>query len=142
MAKRKVKAPVEPTLEPTVELINEVVVENVTPEEILNEVVVEDTTELLEDVSSAPLAIEKVEEKIEEVSVVVEESPVDATPLEVEVSAKDLFLNAIAVTPYTIYQNGILVCVSNPYLEIKAEEKYFEINFKKHSYAGIEIKYS
>ncbi len=162
MAKKKTKL-VEPILE--------VVTEVVATDEIINEVVVEDTTELLEDVSMTALVYqEEIVEEVSEFELAMEEGveisefdicgeckalneececmpdPMPDLIVEVEeikeVSAKDSFLNSIATVPYTIYQNGILICTSNPYLDIKAEEKYFEINFKKHSYAGIEIKYS
>lgn len=53
-----------------------------------------------------------------------------------------MFEDAISKTPFTIYQNGILVCNYSAFLNIKNRSKYFEINNKKYSYSGIEIKYA
>ena len=77
-----------------------------------------------------------VETKVEEVKPVVV-----AAPVAKEKTAKEVFEEAISKTPYTVFQNGVLVFTYNAYHDIKLTEKYFEINFKKYSYTGIEVKH-
>lgn len=70
--------------------------------------------------------------------------PVIAEPKFVTVkpnSIQETFEEAISITPYSIFQNGVLLCHYTEGLKIKTEAKYFEIQFKMYSYAGIEVKH-
>lgn len=71
----------------------------------------------------------------------VEEPKVEAKPEKKGLSQKQMFEKAIETKPFTIYQNGILVCHHSDFVKITVTDKYFEINFRKFSYDGIEIKY-
>lgn len=71
----------------------------------------------------------------------VEEPKVEAKPEKKGLSQKEMFEKAIETKPFAIYQNGILVCHHSDFVKIAVTEKYFEINFRKFSYSGIEIKY-
>ena len=55
---------------------------------------------------------------------------------------KQSFLNNIQKENYSIFQNGKLIYTYNLNTNIKTSEKYFEINGKKYTYFGIEIKYA
>ena len=57
------------------------------------------------------------------------------------VNTREMFEKAIEIKPFTIFQNGILVCHHSDFVKITVADKYFEINFRKFSYEGIEIKY-
>lgn len=129
MAKRKTKAPVEPTLEPTFDIIETPVVAEVPAEAPVEEMELEKVT-VAEEI------------KVEEPVVEVVAEPVVEAIVKKTLSQKEMFEEAISKTPYTIYQNGILVCNYSAFLNIKTEAKYFEINNKKYSYTGIEIKYA
>lgn len=133
MAKRKTKAPVEPTLEPTFDIIETPVVAEVPAEAPVEEMELEKVT-VAEEIKVEEPIVEVVEEPV--VETVVE--PVVKKSL----TQKEMFEEAISKTPFTIYQNGILVCNYSAFLNIKTEAKYFEINNKKYSYTGIEIKYA
>lgn len=138
MAKRKTKAPVEPTLEPTFDIIDTPVVAEV-PAEVPAEAPVEEME--LEKVTVAEEI--KEEESVVEVVEVDEEPETIVEPVvKKSLTQKEMFEDAISKTPFTIYQNGILVCNYSAFLNIKTEAKYFEINNKKYSYTGIEIKYA
>jgi len=99
---------------------------------------IEPTSEIAEEVVSEQPAIEVepvtqfVDDKIE---YIVKEEPVK------EKTIKETFDEAISKPPFVIYQNGMVICHSNAHLVIKTEAKYFEINSKKYSYAGIEVKH-
>lgn len=54
---------------------------------------------------------------------------------------RDTFEKAISIKPFVIYQNGVMICHSNSNQVIKTDAKSFEINFKKYSYSGIEVKH-
>jgi len=137
MAKRKTKAPVEPTLEHTFDIIDTPVVAEVPAEAPVEEMELEKVT-VAEEIKEEESAVEVVEvvEVDEEPETIVE--PVVKKSL----TQKEMFEDAISKTPFTIYQNGILVCNYSAFLNIKTEAKYFEINNKKYSYTGIEIKYA
>lgn len=60
---------------------------------------------------------------------------------EASLTQKQIFEKSIEQTPFTIFQNGILICHHSDFVKIKLEENYFEINFRKFSYNGIEIKH-
>lgn len=145
MAKRKTKAPVEPTLEPTFDIIE-------TP--VIAEVATVEETQLEKVTVAEEIKTEELEVKVVDV-IVVEANEQETINKIVEISEaidkeiskktlsqKEMFEEAISKTPYTIYQNGILVCNYSAFLNIKTEAKYFEINNKKYSYTGIEIKYA
>lgn len=127
------ETPVEPTAEitPEVEPAAELEVEP-TMADAPAEAEVEPTAELEVEPTDEEEMIEVVFE--DEELVVVEEPIIESK------SQKHMFEEAIAKTPFVIYQNNIMICHSNPYLVIKTEDKYFEINYKKYSYNGIEIK--
>ncbi|TXG83602.1 MAG: hypothetical protein E6R13_03765 [Spirochaetes bacterium] len=137
MAKRKTKAPVEPTFD----IIETPVVAEASVQEMeLEKVTVAEET-VVEVVVEEPL-VEVTEEeetinKIAEISEAIDKAIVKKT-----LSQKEMFEEAISKTPFTIYQNGILVCNYSAFLNIKTEAKYFEINNKKYSYTGIEFKYA
>jgi hypothetical protein len=106
----------------------EVVVEAVVEETVVEETVVEEVK-----------ATKKVKEtKVEEKEAVVEIKE----PKKVkELTIQEKFEESIAKTPFTLYQNGVLVCTHNRFLVIKTNAKYFEINNKKYTYTGLDIKY-
>ncbi len=81
------------------------------------------------------------EEKETKKETKIEEPIVTEIPVIKETTPEETFKNAIAKTPFTIYQNGTLVCTYSMFLNIKTEKKYFEINNKKYSYVGLEFKY-
>jgi hypothetical protein len=100
--------------------------------------VVEETTPVVEET-----AVTEEVAPVEETPVTEEAAPVaeEVAPVVSAKSARETFEEAISKTPYAIYQNGIMICHSNPHLTIKTENKYFEINYRKFSYAGIEVKH-
>lgn len=100
--------------------------------EVEMEVVAEDTAEAVE--PTADIDSVEVDVTVEAVE------PVAVEEIKSK-SQKEMFEEAISKIPFLIYQNGIMVCHSNPHLVIKTEAKYFEINFKKYSYTGIEVKH-
>ena len=110
--------------------------EEVTNEEVTNETpeTVEETPEVVENVAETP-------EVVEEAPKAKKSEKTPEAPAPAGKSKKQTFEESIAKTPYVIYQNGIMICHSNPHLVIKTTDKYFEINFKKFSYAGIEVKH-
>lgn len=75
-------------------------------------------------------------EEFNEIKTIIEEPVITKNK-----TIQEIFEEAIAKPPFVVFQNGVIVCHSNPLLKIKTEAKYFEINFKKYSYAGIEVKH-
>lgn len=148
MAKgRKKKEPIIKDIEITAE---ETANENIetSVEELVEEIVNTDAVEIIEEIPAEVKNIEEViiEEKPTVVMVEVEKEvtleDLKATIPQIKaLSAKDNFLKNLTKTPFTIYQNGTKICHSNPYLNIIAKDKYFELSGVKYSYIGIEIKY-
>lgn len=63
-------------------------------------------------------------------------------PVIKNLTMKQSFLNNIQKENYSIFQNGKLIYTYDKNAIIKTSEKYFEINGKKYTYFGIEIKYA
>lgn len=119
---------------------------NVTPVE--NATPVENTTPEVEVTAEVAPTDEVIVEKspIDIFHSSLEEPTIEQPKAEVKVqntqlSQKQMFEKAIETKPFTIYQNGILVCHHSDFVKITIADKYFEINFRKFSYDGIEIKY-
>jgi len=117
------EAPITPEVKPVVEVLPEVtpVSEVITQPEI--EIQHQSPTHLFQSGLEEPKEVEiaKAEKK--------------------GLSQKEMFEKAIEIKPFTIFQNGILVCHHSDFVKITVADKYFEINFRKFSYEGIEIKY-
>lgn len=111
--------PVEETLVPAIEPTSEIAEEVVSEQPVIEEAQVEPVTQFVDD----------------KIQYIVKDEPVK------EKTIKETFDEAISKPPFVIYQNGIVICHSNAHLVIKTEAKYFEINSKKYSYAGIEVKH-
>jgi hypothetical protein len=113
-----------------------------TPENTENTPVVNNET--AEETATEETATEETatEETATEETATEEVAPEEVAPQIKEKSAQATFEELIAKTPYVIYQNGVMICHSSPYLAIKTEAKYFEINFRKFSYQGIEVKHT
>lgn len=77
----------------------------------------------------------KITKKVEKVEKVID------TPKQT-LSLKQSFLKNTEKTNFTIYQNGTLIYTYNENTKINVFDKYFEINGKKYTYLGIEIKYA
>lgn len=124
------ETPVEPEVTPEVE--NEVAPEVEPTPEVTPESEVEAPVEI--EVPNTPTQI--FQQGLEEPKV--EEPKAEAKK---GLSQKEMFEKAIETKPFTIYQNGILVCHHSDFVKITVTDKYFEINFRKFSYEGVEIKY-
>ncbi len=63
-------------------------------------------------------------------------------PVIKNLTMKQSFLKNIQKQNFSIFQNGKLIYTHDLNTIIKTSEKYFEINGKKYTYFGIEIKYA
>ena len=115
------------------------------------------TPEITKEESKVPPIIkgEEVDVVKEEIEIVVEETKetkeskvppiikgeeVDVVTKRKEKTPKESFEESISKGAYQIYQNGVLICNSSPFIKIETYEKYFQISFRKFSYTGIEVK--
>lgn len=100
---------------------------------------------MVEEINNEKAEIQElVEEKIEDIkpSKKHKKEEIQEKPIIKSSSLKEIFLSNILQAPYSIYQNGILICHYDINNVIKANDKYFEVNGKKYTYLGIEIKYA
>lgn len=56
-------------------------------------------------------------------------------------SMKQMFDKSIQITPFALFQNGMMICRWKQNVNIETFEDGFVINNVKYSYSGIEIKY-
>lgn len=54
---------------------------------------------------------------------------------------KQIFEKSIQVTPFALFQNGMMICRWKQNVNIETFDDGFTINGVKYSYSGIEIKY-
>lgn len=86
----------------------------------------------------------EVETKTEDVVETVVETvvePVKPVYVQAAPSMKQIFEKSIQVTPFALFQNGMMICRWKQNVNIETFDDGFAINGVKYSYSGIEIKY-